>query len=126
MSDDHGRRRLADSGSPVTRPTGERRLELHDGLVNRFGEGQEDGNSPGVLSTVAWVGQRGTAVVVRTRGRRRQLAGRRGSGRRWGPRGGENEGGRWPEMADVDKAPLMEMAHGVGWLRGLFTAAGSR
>jgi hypothetical protein len=43
-----------------------------------------------------------------------------------GPRGGENEGGRWPKMAAVDEAPSVEMVHGVGWLRGLITAAGSR
>jgi hypothetical protein len=108
------------------RPAGERRLELHNGLVNQFGEGREDASSPGVLSTVARVGRRGTVAVVRTRGHRRRLAGRRGSGRRWGPRGGETKGGRWPEMVAVDEALSMETAHGVGLLRGLFTAAGSR
>jgi hypothetical protein len=39
---------------------------------------------------------------------------------------GENEGERWPEMAAVDEAPSVEMAHGVGWLWGLFTVASSR
>jgi hypothetical protein len=29
-------------------------------------------------------------------------------------------------MADVDEALSVETAHGVGWLRGLFTATGSR
>jgi hypothetical protein len=29
-------------------------------------------------------------------------------------------------MVAVDEAISVEMAHGVGWLRGLFTAAGSR
>jgi hypothetical protein len=29
-------------------------------------------------------------------------------------------------MAAVDEAPSVEMVHGVGWLRGLITAAGSR
>jgi hypothetical protein len=43
------------------------------------------------------------AVVVRTRGHRHWLAGRRGSGRRWGPHGGETKGARWPEMAAVDE-----------------------
>jgi hypothetical protein len=65
-------------------------------------------------------------VIVQTRGHRGRLAGRRWSGRRWGPCGGENEGGGWPEMAAVDEAPLVEMAHDVGWLRGLFTSASSR
>jgi hypothetical protein len=78
------------------------------------------------LSAVARVGRRGTAAVVRTQGRRRQLAGRRGSGRWWGPRGGENHGERWPKMATVDEATSVETVHDVGWLRGLFTAAGSR
>jgi hypothetical protein len=87
----------------------ERRLELHDGLVNRFGEGQEDGRSPVVLSTVARVGRRGTTAVVQTRGHCRRLAGRRGSGRWWGPRGGETEYGRWPEMVAVDESLLVEM-----------------
>jgi hypothetical protein len=76
------------------------------------------------LSTVTWVGRRGTTTVIRTRGRRHRLAG--GSGHRWGPRGGDNEGVRWPEMATVDEARSVEMAHDVGWLRGLFTMAGSR
>jgi hypothetical protein len=65
-------------------------------------------------------------VVVRTQGHRRRRAGCRGSGHRWGPRGGENEGGRWSEMAAVDEVPSVEMMHDVGWLQGLFTAAGSR
>jgi hypothetical protein len=76
-----------------------------------------------VVARVDW---RGTTVVVLTRGRRHRLAGRRGLGRQWRPRGGENEGGRWPEMAVVDEAPTVEMAHGMGWLRGLITAAGLR
>jgi hypothetical protein len=109
----------ANFGSPAMRPAGERRLELHDVLVNRFGEGREDESSPRV-------GRRGMAVVVRTRVHRCWLVGHRGSGHRWGPCGAENEGGRWPEMAAVNKAPSVEMAHGVGWLRGLFTATGSR
>jgi hypothetical protein len=108
------------------RPMGERRLELHDGLGNRFGEGREDGRSPVVLSTVAWVGRRGTAAVVQTRGHWRWLAGRRGSGRWWGPRGGEIECGRWPEMVAVDESLSVEMTHDVGWLRGPFTAVGLR
>jgi hypothetical protein len=78
------------------------------------------------LSAVAQVGRRGTAAVVQTRGHRHRLAGRRGSGRRWGPRGGENEGGRWPELEVVDEVPSVETAHGVGWLQGLFTAVDSR
>jgi hypothetical protein len=126
LADDARRRRPANSGSPVMRPAGERQLELYDSLVNQFGEGREDGSSPRVLSTVAQVGRRGTTVVVRTRGRQRWLAGHRGSSRQWGPHGGETEGGRWPEMAAIDEALLVETAHGVGWLRGLFTAAGSR
>jgi hypothetical protein len=121
-----GRRHPADSGSLVMRHVGEQRLEIHGGLVNRFGEGREDGSSPGVLSTVAWIGRRGTAVVVRTQGHRCRRAGCRGSGHRWGPHGGENEGGRWSEMAAVDEVPSVEMMHDVGWLQGLFTAAGSR
>jgi hypothetical protein len=75
---------------------------------------------------VARVGQRGMVAVVRTRGRRRRLAGRRGSGRRWGPRGGENQGGGWLKMAVVVEATSVETVHDVGWLRGLFTATGSR
>jgi hypothetical protein len=108
------------------RPAGERQLELHDGLVNQFGEGREDGSSPGVLSMVARVSRRGTTVVVQTRGHQCWLAGHRGSGHQWGPHGGETEGGQWPEMAAVDEALSVETAHGVGWLRGLFTAASSR
>jgi hypothetical protein len=61
LANDGGWRHPADSGSLVTRHVGERRLEIHGGLVNRFGEGREDGSSPGVLSTVAWIGRRGTA-----------------------------------------------------------------
>jgi hypothetical protein len=44
----------------------------------------------------------------------------------WGPHGGENEGGQWPEMAAVNEAPSVEMAHDVGSLRGLFIVPGSR
>jgi hypothetical protein len=42
---------------------------------------------------VAWVGHKGMAAIVQTRGHRGRLAGRRWSGRLWGPCGGENEGG---------------------------------
>jgi hypothetical protein len=78
------------------RPTGEQRLELYGGLVNRFGEDREGGSSVRVLSMVVWVGQRGMEAVVRTRGHRRRLAGRRGSGRQWGPCGGATGvGGGW-------------------------------
>jgi hypothetical protein len=94
--------------------------------VNQFGEGWEDGSSSRVLSMVAWVSQRGTVAVVRTRGHPRRLAGSRGSGRRWGPRGGEIGGGRWPEMVAISEATSAEMAHDVGRLRGLLTAVGSR
>jgi hypothetical protein len=80
LADDAGWRRPANSGSSVTRPVGERWLELHDGLVNRFGEGREDGSSLGVLSTVVRVGRRGTTAVVRTQGHRRQLAAVEGQG----------------------------------------------
>jgi hypothetical protein len=79
-----------------------------------------------VLSMVAWVGRRGTTAVVLTRGHRRRLADRRGSGHQCGPHCGENEGGQWPKMAAVDEAPSVEMAHDMGWLQGLFTVAGSR
>jgi hypothetical protein len=41
LADDGGWRRPADSGSAATRPSGEWWLELHDGLVNQFGEGWE-------------------------------------------------------------------------------------
>jgi hypothetical protein len=78
------------------------------------------------LSTVAQVGWRGTVAVVQTRGHRRRLAGCRELGCRWGPRRGENEGEMWPEMVAINEAPSMEMTHGVGWLWGLFTTAGSR
>jgi hypothetical protein len=94
LADDAGWRCPANFSSPAMRPAGKRRLELHDGLVNRFGKGREDGSSPGVLSTVAWVGLRGTVAVVQTRGRHHRLAGRRGSGHHWGPRGCETKGGR--------------------------------
>jgi hypothetical protein len=40
---------------------------------------------------VAQVDRKGTAAVVLTRGRRRRFVGCRGSGCRWGPRGGVRE-----------------------------------
>jgi hypothetical protein len=79
-----------------------------------------------MLSMVAQVGRRGTAVVVQTWRRRRRLVGRRGSRRRWGPLGGENECGRWPKMAAINEVPSVETAHSVGLLRRLFIAAASR
>jgi hypothetical protein len=78
------------------------------------------------LSAVARVSRRVTAAVVQTRGHRRQLVGRRGSGRWWGHNGGENECRWWPEMVAINEVPSVETAHGVGWLWGLFTAASSR
>jgi hypothetical protein len=72
---------------------------------------------------VARVSRRGTAAVLQTRGHWRRLAGRRGSERWWGPRGGETECGRWPEIVAVGESLSVEMMHDVGWLRGPFTAA---
>jgi hypothetical protein len=45
---------------------------------------------------VARVGRRGMTAVVRTQGRRRRLAGRRGSRHRCGAQGGVGEFGRGP------------------------------
>jgi hypothetical protein len=103
LADDAGWRRPANSGSSVTRPVGERWLELHDGLVNQFGEGREDGNSLGVLAVHSDAGrpERNNDSSPDT-GSPASACSRRGSGHRWGPHGAETEGGSgyrwWPSM----------------------------